>query len=128
MRSRERSVGEAIDLVKKWRNLHLNCTKPNNNKKKINLQEAAKMLGVSKKSLDDYYCQLRLAEMYDFDFGKHLQEKMGVLRSYVKERKIEEEQKRLKPHRHPKKLKVIEDSEIDARIASQLGQRGIQRS
>lgn len=107
MRSRERTVGEAIGLVKKWRNLHLNCTKPNNNKKKINLQEAAKMLAVSKKSLDDYYCQLRLAELYQFDFGQHLDEKMGVLRSFVKERKVEEEQKNLRPHRHPKNLKII---------------------
>lgn len=128
MRSRERTVGEAIDLVKKWRNLHLNCTKPNNNKKKINLQEAAKMLGVSKKSLDDYYCQLRLAEFYEFDFGLHLQEKMGVLRSYVKERKVEEERRRIKPHRHPKHLKIIEDSEIEAMIVSQLRQRGTSRS
>jgi hypothetical protein len=87
MRSRERTVAEAIDLVKRWRNLHLNCTKPNNNKKKINLQEAARMLDVSKKSLDDYYCQLRLAEMHGFDFEKNLHEKMGVLRAYVKDSK-----------------------------------------
>lgn len=124
MRSRERTVGEAISLVKKWRSLHLNCTKPNNNTKKVNLQEAAKMLGVSKKSLDDYYCQLRLAELYQFDFGQHLNEKMGVLRSFVKERKLEEEKKNLKPRRHPRNLKIIEDLEIEARIASQLNHRG----
>jgi hypothetical protein len=29
-------------------------------KKRLNLQEAAKVVGVSKKSLDDYYYQLRL--------------------------------------------------------------------
>ena len=86
------------------------------------------MLGVSKKSLDDYYCQLRLAELHQFDFGQHLHEKMGVLRSYVKERKMEEEQKRLKPHRHPKNLKIIEDLEIEAKIASQLVHRGQQKS
>lgn len=71
MRSRERTVAEAIELVKRWRSLHLNCSKPNNARKKVNLQEAARMLGVSKKSLDDYYCQLRLAEQYGFDFQAH---------------------------------------------------------
>jgi len=30
------------------------------------LQDAAKLTGIPKKSLDDYYCQLRLAEQYGF--------------------------------------------------------------
>lgn len=34
--------------------------------KKLNLQEAAKVVGVSKKSLDDYYYQLRIGEQHDF--------------------------------------------------------------
>ncbi len=34
----------------------------------MNLQEAAREVGVSKKSLDDYYCQLRLAELHNFNF------------------------------------------------------------
>ena len=112
MRSKERTVAEVISLVKKWRELHLNCAKPNNPKKKVNLQEAAKMLDVSKKSLDDYYCQLRLAEMYGFDFKLNANEKMGFLRGFVKDRKTEEELKQLKPHRHPKHLRVIEEFEF----------------
>ncbi len=43
------------------------------------------MLGISKKSLDDYYYQLRLGEKYDFDFTSHLNEKVGVLRTFIKE-------------------------------------------
>lgn len=39
-----------------------------NNLKKISLQEAAKIVGLPKKSLDDYYYQLRLGEKYDFNF------------------------------------------------------------
>lgn len=54
-RSKERTIGEAIDLVKRWRKLHLGTEG-----KRLNLQEAAKVLGVSKKSLDDYYYQLRI--------------------------------------------------------------------
>lgn len=50
----------------------------------MNLQEAAKMIGVSKKSLDDYYCQLRLGEFYGFEFAAKLHEGIGVLRTFVK--------------------------------------------
>jgi hypothetical protein len=42
------------------------------------------MVGISKKSLDDYFCQLRLAEEYGFDFESNFDEKIGVLRAFVK--------------------------------------------
>lgn len=41
-------------------------------KRRLNLQEAAKLVGISKKSLDDYYCQLRLGELYNFNFYDNL--------------------------------------------------------
>ena len=41
-------------------------------------------IGVSKKSLDDYYYQLRLGEYYNFDFANCLSEKVGILRAFVK--------------------------------------------
>ncbi len=93
-----------IELVKKWRNLHLHGHK--NLNRRLNLQDAAKILGISKKSLDDYYCQLRLGEFYDFDFHDKLDEKMGVLRSYVKDYKPEKQKKR-HYQKHPKNLRVI---------------------
>ena len=40
--------------------MHLNPI----NGKKMNLQESAEVIGISKKSLDDYYYQLRLGEKY----------------------------------------------------------------
>lgn len=43
-------------MVAKWRNLHSTIQ----NGKRTNLQEAAKIVGISKKSLDDYYYQLRV--------------------------------------------------------------------
>jgi len=55
-RSKERIIFEVIEIVKKWRDIHLNKTAF----KKVSLQEAAKMIGLPKKSLDDYYYQLRL--------------------------------------------------------------------
>lgn len=50
----------------------------------MTLVDAARNMGISKKSLDDYFCQLRLGELYDFDFKKHIDEKMRVLRAHIK--------------------------------------------
>lgn len=52
--------------------------------RKVNLQEAAKIVGISKKSLDDYFFQLRMGEKYGFDFAKYMDAKVGILRSFVK--------------------------------------------
>ena len=61
-------MSEAIELVKEWRALHKTWTGGPKNRKKVSLYEAASMLDVPKKTLDDYYCQLRLAEQHCFDF------------------------------------------------------------
>lgn len=66
------------------------------------------MLGISKKSLDDYYYQLRLGQKYDFDFKLHLNQKVGVLRTYIKDVKTKKKDSRTKIEKHPKKLKIIE--------------------
>jgi hypothetical protein len=108
-RSKERTIGETVELVKRWRELHLYGH--NALRRRLNLQDAAKLVGVSKKSLDDYYCQLRLGEFYGFDFARSLSEKMGVLRNYVKEHKeqpSERDRKRKQNQKHPKNLRVIE--------------------
>jgi hypothetical protein len=45
------------------------------------------MIGLSKKTLDDYYSQIKLGENYGFEFEKHENEGIGVLRKFVKEKK-----------------------------------------
>ena len=42
------------------------------------------MVGLSRKTLDDYYAQIRKAEHFNFDFTVHALDKMGVLRKFVK--------------------------------------------
>lgn len=42
------------------------------------------MIGISKKSLDDYFLIVRIGEIHGFDFESHLGGKMGDLRSYIK--------------------------------------------
>ncbi len=88
--------------MKRWREIH----QSKNNLKKVSLQEAARIVGLPKKSLDDYYYQLRLGEKYDFDFRAHLFDRIGVLRTYLKN--LKDQYKLDKNEKHPKKLKVID--------------------
>lgn len=100
-------IFEVIEIVKRWREIH----QSKNHLKKMSLQEAAKMVGLPKKSLDDYYYQLRLGEKYDFDFKAHLFDRVGVLRTYLKN--LKDNYKLDKNEKHPKKLKIIDEfSEI----------------
>ncbi len=78
----------------------------------MSLAEAARAIGVSKKSLDDYYYQLRLGEFYNFDFANNLHEKVGILRAYVRAFKPQRDQNN-KNMRHPKNLKIIESFDFD---------------
>jgi len=50
----------------------------------VSLTEAAKMVGISKKTLDDYFLQLRLGELYGFDFKNNLDEKIGLVRAHIR--------------------------------------------
>ena len=60
----------------------------------MSLEEAATKVKISKKSLDDYLMQLRSAKKFGFDFDQHNNDKVGVIRSFVRKKK-EEERKRI---------------------------------
>ena len=76
--------------------------------KKVSLVQAANLVGVSKKTLDDYYYQLRTGEKLGFDFMSHLDLKIGALRNFIKikfpKRKTGE-----KNGKHGKNLCIIEN-------------------
>lgn len=55
-RNKERRIGFIIKKVKEWRSLYSEDCK---NSSKINLYDAATKVGISKKSLDDYWMQLK---------------------------------------------------------------------
>lgn len=44
-------------------------------------------MGISKKSLDDYLLQVRFGRKYGFNFNEHKNDKVGVLRDYVRKNK-----------------------------------------
>ena len=59
-RTKERKIGYIIEKVNKWRKLYNgNTTDETGNKVKLSLEESAKEVGISKKSLDDYLLQIR---------------------------------------------------------------------
>jgi len=54
-RHKERKICEVLDLVLKWRKLYAGVRdQSTGNFLKLSLEEAAKHIGVAKKSLDDY--------------------------------------------------------------------------
>ena len=59
-RTKERKIGEVILAVKKWRELYTTGEKVDEAKfKPLSLEEAAQKVTISKKSLDDYFLQLK---------------------------------------------------------------------
>ena len=42
-------------------------------------------MNVPKKTLDDYFYQIKQGQEYGFDFEANLHQKIGVLRKYVRE-------------------------------------------
>jgi hypothetical protein len=86
-RTKERKIGYIIEKVNTWRKLYNGFTDEQGKFTKYSLDEAAKIIGISKKSLDDYLLQLRLGRRFGFDFNMNKNTKVGVLRSYVKKYK-----------------------------------------
>jgi hypothetical protein len=60
----ERRISQVILAVKIWRGLY--------ESKKCTLTNAAKIVGISKKSLDDYYLVLRVGEVLGFSYADNL--------------------------------------------------------
>ena len=52
-RTKERKIGQVVGLVNAWREMHY--------EKRMSLEEAANSLKISKKSLDDYYNQIKFS-------------------------------------------------------------------
>ncbi len=97
-RTKERTITEIIEKVSTWRKLYNGVMIPNNKTNEVQLQrwsleDAAKKVDVSKKSLDDYLLQLRFGKKFGFDFEKHRDSKVGVLRTFVKQMKEEQKAK-----------------------------------
>ena len=86
-RAKERKIGSVVKKVYMWRRLYTGFRDDQGRTIKLTLEEAAKKVGISKKSLDDYLIQLRNGRSLGFNFNEHQNDKIGVLRSFVKKNK-----------------------------------------
>ena len=89
-KKKERIIGQVIERVTKWRGIQQEYKsrrqeEPNSHEERQTLEDAAKAVGIAKKSLDDYLLMIRFGRRYGFDFQAHQDEKVGVLRRYVKD-------------------------------------------
>jgi len=80
-RTKERKIGDVIKKVAEWRKLY-NGIEEGGELIKKSLEEAAKEVSISKKSLDDYLLQLRNGRKYGFNFNEHKDDKIGILRAF----------------------------------------------
>ena len=77
-RSKEKRIGFVVKKVFQWKGFR----KYTDNK--MSLIDAAKNVGLSKKTLDEYLNQIKEGKRYNFDFNKHKKDKVNILRGYVK--------------------------------------------
>eukprot|EP00826_Nyctotherus_ovalis_P065253 TRINITY_DN9586_c0_g2_i2.p4 TRINITY_DN9586_c0_g2~~TRINITY_DN9586_c0_g2_i2.p4 ORF type:complete len:108 (-),score=40.22 TRINITY_DN9586_c0_g2_i2:152-475(-) len=83
-RIKTRRIGQVIDQVAAWKKYYNGHTDYHGKQIKLSLNEAAEKVGVPKKSLDDYYLQLRMGKSYGFNFEAHKNDNFGVLRTFIK--------------------------------------------
>lgn len=77
-RAKEKRIGYIIKKVFEWKGFR----KYTDNR--MSLIEAADKVGLSKKTLDEYFNQIKEGKKYNFDFNKHKRDKVNILRGYVK--------------------------------------------
>ena len=82
-RDKEKTIEYAIIKVFTWEKIR---EKGGN---KITLEEAAKSIGMAKKTLDDYKKQIKIGKDNNFNFNKYYKCKMNVLKDF-NEKKLEE--------------------------------------
>ena len=70
-----------------WRKYYSGTVNEKNQHIKYSLEDAAKEVKISKKSLDDYLFQIRFGHRYGFNFNEHYNDKVGVLRDFVRQKK-----------------------------------------
>ena len=84
-RLKERKIKHVIEKVLKWRELYAGIVNGKEGEaEKIPLDQGAAMVNISKKTLDDYLAQLKKGKKYGFNFNDHKNEKIGVLREFIR--------------------------------------------
>lgn len=82
---KERTISEVVEKVALWRRLYTGFYDQDKTFIQMPLNDAARKVNITKKTLDDYLLQIRCGKRYGFDFNANRNEKIGKLRSYVKD-------------------------------------------
>ena len=77
-RANEKRIGFVVKKVFQWKGFR----KYTDNK--MSLIEAAKNVRLSKKTLDEYFNQIKEGKKYNFDFNKHKKDKVNIPRKKIK--------------------------------------------
>ena len=85
------TIKDVISKVCAWRRLWVGVSDENGDLQRYSLNEAAKIVKISRKSLDDYLLQLRKGKKYGYDFKNNQNTQIGSLRRF--NRKIKAVQK-----------------------------------
>jgi len=88
-RAKELTIEEVISKVGIWRQLWSGVLE-DGQVRRYSLDEAAKKVKISRKTLDDYLLQMRLGKKYGFDFKNNQSSLIGVLRRYVRKQRTVE--------------------------------------
>ena len=80
-RSKEKRIGYIVKKVFYWKGLR------KHSELKMSLKDAADNVGLSKKTLDEYFNQIKEGKHYGFDFNKYKKDKVNILRAFVKKKK-----------------------------------------
>jgi len=100
-RSKEKRIGYIVKKVFEWKGLR------RLSQEKMSLQDAAKNVGMSKKTLDEYFNQIKEGKKYGFDFNKYKRDKVNVLRGFVKKKKaLEPKDKNKRKKKEEKKDEI----------------------
>lgn len=86
-RTKERRIGDVVEKVSLWRRLYNGFNDSQGNIIKLTLEDAARRVNVSKKSLDDYLLHIRSGRRFGFNFNEHAHDNFGVLRAFIKKNK-----------------------------------------
>lgn len=82
-RGNERVIGDVIDALLQWKHLYtMGQTTSKGEFIRRTREDAARLLNIPKKTLDDYSAQVKLANDFGFDFQLNCREKFGVLRKF----------------------------------------------
>ncbi|CAD8059340.1 unnamed protein product [Paramecium sonneborni] len=103
-RVKERLVCEAIEKVERWRQMFTEGLQIENGEIiKVTLNQAAELVGIPKKTLEDYTQLFKKVKLLTADIKQFSNEKMGFLRSYLRKN-----QNKLKKKLKDQRLKELE--------------------